>query len=54
MLAKNALPSEIEAEIKRIQNEDSLVPKKTKGESAPEAPQTPGQRLKGLTIPKSQ
>jgi hypothetical protein len=54
MLAKNALPSEIEAEIKRIQNEDSLVPEKTKGEAAPEAPKTPGQKLKGLTIPKSQ
>ena len=48
MLASNALPADIEAEIKKIQNEESLVPSNTKEKSSPAATQSTTDRLKGL------
>ena len=48
MLANNALPADIEAEIKKIQNEESLVPSSTKEKSSPEKPQSATDRLRGL------
>lgn len=48
MLATNALPADIEAAIKKIQNEQSLVPSNTTNQSAPERPQSATDRLRGL------
>jgi hypothetical protein len=48
MLASNALPSEIESAIKKIQNEESLVPSNTTDQSTPKKPQSATDRLRGL------
>ena len=48
MLANNALPADIEAAIKKIQNEQSLVPSNTTDQSTPERPQSATDRLRGL------
>ena len=48
MLANNALPADIEAAIKKIQNEQSLVPSNTTNQSAPERPQSAADRLRAL------
>ena len=46
MLASNALPVDIEAAIKKIQNEESLVPSNTTEQSTPEKPQSATDRLR--------
>jgi hypothetical protein len=46
MLANNALPSDIESAIKKIQNEESLVPSDTIDQSTPEEPQSATDRLR--------
>jgi hypothetical protein len=46
MLASNALPVDIEAAIKKIQNEESLVPSDTTEQFTPEKPQSATDRLR--------
>ena len=48
MLASNALPADIESAIKKIQNEESLVPSNTTDQSTPKKPQNATDRLRGL------
>ena len=48
MLASNALPADIESAIKKIQNEESLVPSDTTDQSTPKKPQSATDRLRGL------
>ena len=48
MLANNALPADIEAAIKKIQNEESLIPSNTTDQSTPNKPQSAADRLRAL------
>jgi hypothetical protein len=48
MLANNALPADIESAIKKIQDEQSLVPSNTTNQSTPEKPQSAADRLRAL------